>query len=77
MIFISISQNRRLFDGNETLALITDKAALEAGITHTEVVHSTESSESSSEDVKKVDPGLAWPVNFWLLSSYCDCHATD
>ena len=51
--------NRRLFDGNETLALITNKAALEAGITHTEVVHSTESSESSSEDVKKVDPGLA------------------
>ena len=40
--------NHRLFDGDETVALITDKAA---GLTHTEAVHSS-SKITEFEEVK-------------------------
>ena len=46
-INLSISLNPRLFDGDETVALISEKAA---ALTHTETVHP--SLKFSTEDVK-------------------------
>ena len=46
-ILICHFSNHRLFDGDETVAFISDKAA---GLTHTETVHST--SKGSTEEVK-------------------------
>ena len=47
VLICTFFSNHRLFDGDETVALITDKAA---GLTHTKVVHP--SPISNTEEAK-------------------------
>jgi len=51
---VRFSQITRLFDGNETVALIADKAAVNAGLTHTEAENPSLKSSTEDQDVKWV-----------------------
>ena len=68
---IILISNYRLFDGDETVALITEKAA---GLTHNMTELSSSKTASSTEEVKWV--GGAW-ISCFCLRKYLWSSATD